>query len=157
MQGTAGADQYAMAMTLGHLLTCGDFCAGQLPADPTDAMAWKDRPDLRTLGLHIPDRLRRVMEKATAFDPNDRYDDVESFKRALDKATPATAFVAATPNKLLSTDGAIEISWEEQPAGHTVEVRIRQRRRNADGKSGLTRAAADRHVRSLVTRYAYQR
>ena len=152
--GTVQTDQYAMAMTLGHLLSDGDFCGGQLPT-PVDPKSWKQRPDMSRLGPHVPERLRKVIKKATSFDPNDRFADAETFKRALDKATPAVAFLPDGTKRITSVDGAITISWSEKSSGHEVEIQINGRRRNADGRRGVSPAEAKRHVASLVTAYAY--
>ncbi len=155
MKGTARADQFSMAMTLGHLLSDGDFCAGTVP-NPSDAKAWRRRPDLGTLGLHIPNKLRRVLGKATSFDPDDRYESVEEFKRQIDRATPAMAFRPGADGSLVSTDGAIVITRTTKRTGCTVEVLVKGRRRNADRRTGLTDAEADKHTRSLVTQFSYQ-
>lgn len=152
--GTVQTDQYAMAMTLGHLLSDGKFCGGQLP-DPVDAKSWKGRPDLSQLGPHVPDRLRKVLKKAMSFDPADRFADVEAFKRALDKATPATAFLPNGINRTTSIDGAITISWTETSNGNDVEIQMNGRRRNVDGRKAIPPTEARRHVAALVTAHAY--
>lgn len=154
MHGSPQADQFSMAMTLGHLLTDRDFCSGSVPA-PTDAKAWKQRPDLRTLGPHVPDRLRRVLAKATSFNPDDRYTSVEEFKRNIDRATPALAFMPGDDGTLVSTDGRTEIRRSAKRNGWTVELVINGRRRTADGRTELTDSQADKHLRSLITKYGY--
>jgi serine/threonine protein kinase len=154
MKGSAHADQFSMAMTLGHLLSAGEFCAGTVP-HPSDTTAWKKRPDLSTLDLHVPVRLRSVLAKATSVDPDDRYESVEEFKRQIDRATPATAFTRGDGSSLLSTDGKIAITRIMKRTGCTIEVLINGRRRTADGRTGLTNEEADKHIRSLVTQYSY--
>lgn len=151
---TASADQYAMGMTVGHILTEGRFCAEALPT-PVTPKTWKDRPNLDTLGLHVPQALRRVLKKATAFDPSDRYDDVEAFKQALDRMTPAASFLPASDRELVSSDGSVTITRVEKPGDHhVVEVRVNGRRRNNLGKEGDSAAAAVKHVTKLVTDFS---
>ena len=154
MKGSAHADQFSMAMTLGHLLSHGDFCAGPVP-HPSDTKAWRQRPDLNTLALHVPDKLRRVLGKATRFDPQNRYESVEEFKRHIDRATPARAFMPGDDGSLVSTDGATIITRISKRTGCTVEVLINGRRRSADCRTGLTDEDADQHTRSLVTQHSY--
>lgn len=154
MQGSAHADQFSMAMTLGHLLTGGDFCSGAVP-HPSDTKAWKHRPNLGALGLHVPERLRRVIARATSFDPDDRFESVEEFKRQVDRATPAMSFMPDADGSLVSTDGTTVIVRSTKRTGCTVEVLVNGRRRTADCRKGLTDAEADKHTRSLVGRFGY--
>lgn len=155
-RGTAKADQYAMAMTLGHLLTSGDFCGGPLPMDPEDSAAWANRPSLETLGLNVSTKLRSVIATASAFKPPDRFDDVESFKRALDQATPRTALCAPAGSKMVSVGGEYEVSWSDTPAGDVdVELRYRGRRRTTDCRYGVTQTLANIHIRRLVDSIAH--
>ncbi len=154
MKGSAHADQFSMAMTLGHLLSGGDFCSGTVP-HPSDTEAWKRRPDLGTLGLHVPERLRRLLAKATSFDANDRFESVEEFKRQVDRATPAMSFMPGPDGSLVSTDGTTVIVRTTKPAGCTIEVLVNGRRRTADGRTGLTETEADKHTRSLIGQFGY--
>lgn len=151
--GSASADQYAMAMTLGHILSSGEICGTPLPGEVTER-AWRVRPDLGTLGLHVPERIRKVVKRGTAFDPVDRFADVEAFKQALDRATPAVSFTSEEEGRLLSVDGSVAISWFEKQGSYSVEVRVSGRRKAALGASGLDLRNARRQVERLVTKYA---
>lgn len=153
--GSVSADQYAMAMTLGHLLSAGEICKASLPEEVSER-AWKARPDLGILGPHVPERLRRVIKRGTAFDPASRFVDVEGFKQALDRATPALSFTPDEGDRLVSSDGTVSISWIEKQGAYVVEVRVGSRRKAALGASGLDLRDARRHVGRLVTQYAYQ-
>ena len=44
------------------------------------------------LGDNVPVKLKKVIEMATKARPSERFADVESFKRAVDNATPALSF-----------------------------------------------------------------
>jgi len=152
--GSELSDQYAMAMTLGHLLTAGIYCGGPIP-DPVTEKSWKGRPDPTALGLHIPDRLRRVLKKATAFDPAKRYADVEAFKHDLDRATPCVAFLPDGEGTWASVDGCYRITWSSKAGTHVVEFLANGRRRSAEGLSATAESAARSHVRKLVQSIAY--
>lgn len=153
--GSESSDQYAMAMTLGHLLTAGTYCGGPIP-DPVTEKSWKRKPDPKTLGTHVPDRLRRVLKKATSFDPIRRYADVEGFKRDLDRATPVVAFVPDGERTWASTDGCYRIICSSRAGTHIVEFLANGRRRNADRLSTADESAARAYVRKLVQSKSYR-
>lgn len=83
------SDIYAMAMTLGHLLTGGSYChpfpsATQLLIDSVEG----DWPRRAALGINVPPRLRKLLQRSTDYDVDKRPEDIEAFKRDLDRATP---------------------------------------------------------------------
>ena len=118
--GSHSADQFAAAMTLAHALTGGNACS--MPPSPIDEKTWKAFPALRSsLGWNVPEKLTRVLVRATKFDPADRYTSIELFKRALDQATPAVSFMVAESNLMQSLDGEWSISWASRRSGWRVE------------------------------------
>jgi serine/threonine protein kinase len=151
--GTEASDQYAMAMTLAHLLTSAAICL--LPPDPADLKGWKHYPPLRLLGLNIPDRLKRVIAHATSYDPAMRYKNVEAFKRAIDRATPNISFACIDPSTLQSADHYWSIRREVGRQGHSVEVRRNGRRDKRYAVTDVDEVAANKHIRALVTSFAY--
>lgn len=153
--GSVLTDLYAMGMTLAHLLSGGRICTEPIPA-PVEKRAWRDYPAIATLGIEVPDRLRRVVRKATAFDPGDRQPDVEAFKRDVDRATPALALVQSEAHELVSTDGSIEILRSERAGIHQIEVKVNGRKRTDLGSAHERARDADRAIRQLVTAHAYR-
>jgi serine/threonine protein kinase len=151
--GTEASDQYAMAMTLAHLLTSGAICL--LPPDPADLKGWKSYPPLRLLALNIPDGLRRVIAHATSYDPAKRYKDVEAFKRAIDRATPTISFTYIDPSTMQSADKSWWIRCDVGRKGHSVEVRHNGRRDNRYAVTSVDGAAANKHIGILVSQFAY--
>jgi serine/threonine protein kinase len=151
--GTTATDQYAMAMTLAHLLSDGRICRAPVP-QPIDKRAWRKWPDLDALGINVPTKLRKVIKQATEFEPADRYQEIEGFKRALDAATPALGFRVGI-GQLTSSDGAVTISWNERKRGYEVEVKVEGRRKGAMGRWDLSAADCDRYLAELVKGYAY--
>jgi hypothetical protein len=150
--GTAASDQYAMAMTLAHLVTAGTVCA--MPPDPADLKGWKSYPPLGLLGRNVPARLKGVIARATLYVPGDRYKDVEAFKRAVDKATPAISFAYIDQTTIQSTDSNWSIHWNEGRNGHNVEVRHNDRRDNRYAVRNVDEKAAMKHIGVLVAGFA---
>lgn len=155
-EGTERADQYATAMTLAHLLTAGEVCAAPPEPGGRRAAATSGKwPRFETLGAEVPERLRRVVRKATSVEPAHRYSNVEEFKRAVDGATPKVAFVRASDHELTSTEDEWSIRVASTGGKWNVEVRQRGRRKGQLGKQGMTEAAAWQHVRRLVGSLGY--
>jgi eukaryotic-like serine/threonine-protein kinase len=154
--GSEAADQYSTAMTLAHLLSGGRACtappAGLDITTESRAGRW---PRLATLGLGVPDKLRRVIMRATKADPAERYPSVEQLKRAIDGAAPAVSFLDDASGGLRSTDGVIAINLVPgKGGGWDVVVQRRGRRDNGLGRTDLTAAQANRHMKKLVTQFA---
>jgi serine/threonine-protein kinase len=152
--GSAAADQYSMATTLAHLLTAGEACA-----DPPDDLVAASRsgrwPRLSALGLNVPDRLRKVLVKATASDPRARYEGIERFKRSVDEATPAVSFIETGTRLLESTDGVWTIEIVSGRVGYGVDVKRNGRRVKRMGIEGVNEAQSLRHVKKVVSSLAY--
>lgn len=151
--GTPASDQYATAMTLAHLLTGGHICK-HVPPDPVEASRRKKWPPLTTLGLNVPDKLKRVIAKATRFAPADRYADVESFKRAIDGATPAVSLQIVNETTMATTDGSWAITRRSSKGAHAIAVRRNGRSDNTFAVAAVDERQALRHLRALVTRLA---
>lgn len=143
-QGTVAADQFALAMTLAHLLTAGAVCA-RSPADPVN---------LDLLRLNVPDRLKRVIRKATQTDPAKRYEDIEAFKQAVDRATPARSIRALSATSFACVAGEITIDIVGTSPVSVVYKR-RNRRVSSECADSLNPTAAEAHVRRLVADLAY--
>lgn len=152
---TAACDVFSMTMTLAHLLTGGTICRPfPVNSELVQASADGDWPRLQELGPHVPPRLRKLLEDATQYDYATR-PSVAEFKRALDRATPAVAFMPTAGGTLESVGGEWSVSTSPTSTGRVrVDVRRNGRRRGPLGKDGLTDAQARRYVASLVRRFA---
>lgn len=151
--GTEASDQYAMAMTLAHAVTGGAACT--MPPPVVTEAAWRTFPALRSaLGLNVPERLTRVLAKATKFDQSDRYASIEAFKRAVDQATPAVSFVMTDAQAMASSNGEWIIEWRSRRTGWGVDVRRNGRRIGRLSAGGLDNAAVAKHIATTVTELA---
>jgi eukaryotic-like serine/threonine-protein kinase len=147
--GTEASDQYAMAMTLAHVLTGGTSCAA--PPSPVTASTWQGFPALRSvLGPNVPERLTRLLVKATKFQPGDRYSSIEDFKRAVDQAAPAVSLRLVHDRMMESTDGDWNVEWRLLRSGWSVDVRRNGRRVGSQSAGGLDVDAVERHIASTV-------
>ncbi len=154
-EATEATDIYAMGMTLAHVLTGGSICrpypeGGDLVRASSDG-SW---PRVEELGNHVPPRLRKLITQATSYDPARRPQDVATFKRLLDRATPAVAFAPSADDVLTSTDGSWTIDYGQH---HDVVVRKNGRRRGAESLECADRTDAAKHVAKLVKRFAESR
>lgn len=109
---------------------------------------------LGLLRRNVPDRLKRVIGRATRDDLGDRYKDVEAFKRAVDKATPAISFAYIDQSTMQSTDGKWSIQWNVGRNGHNVEVRHNGRRDNRYAVRSVDEKAVIKHIGVLVAGFA---
>ena len=124
-------------------------------AELVQASADGDWPRFDELGPHIPPRLRKLVEDATQYDAAVRPSSIAEFKRALDRVTPAVAFMPTVDGTLKSVGGEWSISTSPTATGRVrVEGRRNGRRRGQLGKDGLTDAPARRYIASLVRRFA---
>ena len=74
----ARSDQYALAATLYALLT------GQRPADSIQRMLGKEQlKPIRQLNPAVPEHVEAALERAMALDRDQRFPDIDSFRRAL--------------------------------------------------------------------------
>lgn len=150
--GTEASDQYAMALSLAHLLSSSATCV--VPPKPVTARAWKAHPDLSGLPANVPVSLSRVITRATRFKSAERYGSIERFKRALDRATPSTSLRVVTPGEMRSDDGEWNVQHLQAAKGHAVEVRRNNRRINRVCETGLTTSEAERAIRRHVKQLA---
>ena len=152
-EGSAASDQYAMAMTLAHLLTAGSIC-DLVPDDLVSACATGKWPALDLLGDNVPPKLRKAIATATKARPDERFADVEQFKRAVDNATPAVSFRRDDQVTMTSTDGKWSIIWSMKRTEHSIDVRKNGRRDRSKCLSGATEAEAVKHRRKLIAKFA---
>jgi serine/threonine protein kinase len=150
--GTKASDQYAMAMTLAHLLSAGAAC--NMPPDPHDVKAWRKWAPLQILDLNVPIKLKRVLDRATEYDPVGRYASVEDFKRAVDGATPAVSFRMVDQTHMQSKDGEWSITWSTNRRGWSVDTRYNGRRDKTKGATNVDESSATRHIVGLITTFA---
>jgi eukaryotic-like serine/threonine-protein kinase len=153
---TPAADIYSMAMTLAHLLTGGRICR-PFPsgAELVEASADGDWPRLDELTVNVPARIRKLIDAATQYDADARPRSIGEFKQLLDRATPATSFLAPDDHgTLLSSDGDWSITTVDKRGSFDVEVRRGGRRRNQLGAESMTVAKARAHVTKLVRLFA---
>ncbi len=142
-------------MTLAHLLTAGAICRPFLTGlKLVEASANGEWPRLNELGPNVPKKLRKVIETATSYDPEQRPATIEDFKRELDNATPAVSFVV-NDGCLESGGGEWAIKVIERKGKHDVEVRYNRRRKSEMGCVQQSKARADRAVAKLVTNLGY--
>lgn len=155
-EGEPATDIYATGMTLAHLLTGGAICR-PFPTEAAflQASADGDWPALDELGLTVPQRLKKVIQKATEYDTTKRPSTIGSFKRSLDKATPAISFVGQPGEIWESTAGEWRVEMIEDEGVFDVKVQRRGRRRKDLEAERLTRRQAESHVRGLLGRFAY--
>lgn len=148
--GQAGfaSDQYAMAMTLGHLLTDGWFCHDR----PSSETTW---PDVDRLDVHVPQRVRVVIGTATATRAEDRYGSIEEFKVALDAATPVVSFRRVNAAEWCSDDDAYVVRWGfSETTGYWLELRKNNRRNRDWCMDYLDEREARRHLSKLFQGFA---
>jgi eukaryotic-like serine/threonine-protein kinase len=153
LHGSQSSDQYAMAMSMIHILTAGIVCRLQ-PADIPKASAAKTWPPIDLIGLNVPDKLKRVLARATLFDSSKRYADIEHFKRAVDGATPAVAFRNVDNDTMESTDGQWMVQYGHNSAGHFLAVIKKGRRDSKRSVTGTTDPEVRRRLKQLVTELA---
>ena len=140
-----------MGMTLAHLLTCGSICRPfPVSAQRVVDNANGDWPSLDELGINVTARLRKLIEHATEYDPDERPKDVASFKRELDNASPHVSLTLYNDGSLASPDGTWSIITAFDGKGtHAVDVRRDGLRRSGLCQKGLTDKVATRHVRTV--------
>lgn len=156
--GRAGptSDIFSMAMTLAHLLTGGSVCRPfPVQSDLVQAAADGDWPRLHSLGPNIPPKLRKLIETATQYDPDDRPQNVADFKRLLDKATPAISLIQIDRNTFESPDGIWSLNTNASKRGlFDVDVRRNGRRRLSLCKQDQTQAQVTKTVQRVVRQLA---
>ncbi|HTE06140.1 MAG TPA: protein kinase, partial [Planctomycetota bacterium] len=79
----ARSDQYSLAATLFFLLTGRPMFPGTHAGDVLGAIVSDEPPSVRAFRKDVPRGLARVVRRALAKDPSDRYPDFDAFRRAL--------------------------------------------------------------------------
>jgi WD40 repeat protein/DNA-binding SARP family transcriptional activator len=97
---TPRADLYGLGLVIYEMVAGRHPFSGQTPSDLIASHLQTPVPDLRTLRPDLPEGLNRVVQRATAKDPADRYADVlalaADWRRAvLGEAAPAAAAAEA--------------------------------------------------------------
>lgn len=119
------------------------------------ASADGDWPRLNELGLNVPPKVRRVLEVATRYDPDERPQSVAEFKRLVDKATPVTSFLQVDADTLESVDGIWSVTTSMNNGGRlAVDVKRNGRRRGPLCGKDLTPAQAKKCVQRVVKQLA---
>lgn len=150
------SDIFSMAMTLAHVLTGGSLCR-PFPAlaQLVEGSADGDWPPLNKLGPNVPAKLRRVIQKATQYDPDQRPQSVAEFKRELDRATPVVSLAVSEEGHLASLDGLWSVDTIQSKGGrYSVEVRKNGRRRQPLCSKDLTPDQAEKAVLRIVKQLA---
>jgi serine/threonine protein kinase len=153
--GEVASDVWAMGMTLAHLLTGGAICRPFLTGvDLLEASLNGDWPRLDDIGIHVPVRLRKVIERATKYQSADRQANIEEFKHEIDRATPKVS-LWQDGNVLRSSDGEWTVARTQAKDGsYSVATKRRGRQQSELSVSGVTSRAADRKIAEVVTRLA---
>ncbi len=126
--GSEEADQFSMAKTLAHMLSSREACHQAV-----------DKPvPVHQFSFHIPSRLVKVLRKATHEQPDRRYDSVERFKQALDKATPRVSFKRIGPETFESDKEGWSIHLIRKSGSYGFDVKKNRRRQTSLCCSGLT-------------------
>ena len=151
--GTKASDQYAMAMTMAHLLTAGGICTNA-PLDQVNASRTGKWPDLSLIGDHVPAKVTKLIKRATAYNPDKRFPTIGDLEQAIDLASPAVSFRSVDQVTMESTDGVWKVHWSSKGAAHTIEVFRNGRRVTAKGAYNVTEQEAAPHRRRVVTSMA---
>jgi serine/threonine protein kinase len=132
---TRAGDIYAAGVTAYRLLNGDHALKGVLTqgADPLELIAKGRYPNRQFWLPHIHDRLRRVVSKAMHVDPNRRYTNAQTFRRALEQARPRVSWWPISPASGLGWEGVA-------PDGTTWRARIESRAR------GGFRFTVERHL-----------
>jgi eukaryotic-like serine/threonine-protein kinase len=132
--------------------------------DPLELIAKGRYPDRKVWQPHIHDQLRRVVTKAMHVNPDRRYVDASTFRRALEQARPRVSWWLTNPASGLGWEGKATdgTTWravvEPKPGGafrFNVERRLvakAWRRRSTDDFE--TTAEAIAHARTVLGRIA---
>jgi serine/threonine protein kinase len=121
----AWTDVYALAITLGEVLTQRPALEGSAAAMLTQCLDPKKRPTPRALGLEIDDDLDDVFRRALAVDPRDRTRSVEDFwgelEDALDLPRSLSAGRASMP--LIAMPVRWDDDLDEPPRASSLSVK----------------------------------
>jgi eukaryotic-like serine/threonine-protein kinase len=169
---TRAGDIYAAGVTMYRLLN-GDQALKGIVAPGTDPfeVISKGRYPNRNVWLpHIHGRLRRAVKKAMHMDPNKRYADARTFRRAIEQCRPQVSWWPTTPASgsgwegLTKTDGTtwrgvIEPKVRGGGFRFTVERRLlgkAWRQLRADAFEAAAEAEAVAHAHIVLSRIAVE-
>ena len=120
-------DLYAAGLVLYELLTGRVPFEADTPAAALMKQAYEPPPSPRTLNPELPVEVERVLLKALAKDPNERYQDAEAMARAIRAAAgglPVRAAPVAKPpaTGMPAAEAPGQVAWAGATAGETVPV-----------------------------------
>lgn len=97
----------------------------------------------------VPKKLRKIVGKACASDPNDRYDTVRKFRQALERLNWQHDWQRIDPWKWVTEDG-IHCAYVNGPNFRVFEHSVNGRRKTADRASFGIPDQAQRHLHAFI-------
>lgn len=143
--GSEASDQYAMAMTLAHVLSAGRVCSA--PPDPPDPTSWKRWDPLAGLDINVPTKLVRVLRRARSYLKADRYGSVEAFKRGGGRCYAGDLIPAASQRRHGVERWHMADRVVDDPTGHHGRCALQRTPEETDG-TGLRRREGSLEARA---------
>jgi serine/threonine protein kinase len=113
-------DLFAAGVILFEMLTAVKPFRGKSITEIISFMETRGPEDIRALNPAVPDSLKRVITKALAFDPAQRYDDAAKFSNAIIEAFPVRPDETPFPEPSVSASPALKAEdGEGAPDGAT--------------------------------------
>src|SRR6516225_808995 len=113
-------DLFATGVILFEMLTAVKPFRGKSITEIISFMETRGPEDIRALNPAVPDSLKRVITKALAFDPAQRYDDAAKFSNAIIEAFPVRPDETPFPEPSVSDSPALKAEdGEGAPEGAT--------------------------------------
>ena len=162
---SAAGDVYTAGVTAYRLLNGDHALRGIVTpgSDPMDLIAKGRYPNRKFWLPHTHDRLRKVVNQAMNVDPNKRYVDARSFRRALEQARPQVSWWPTSPATGLGWEGISSdgTTWRavvepkvKSGFRFTVERRLlgkAWRKKPADAFEATTEAEALAHAHIVLS------